>query len=89
MRFARILIGFLWVATFGSSVVAFAQGVSDIVNTPHNLSAGGPGPVLASAESRVCIFCHTPHGATNEPGAPLWNRALSQQTYTTYTSTSA
>jgi len=68
--------------------VALAQGVSDIANTAHNLSVSGPGPVQAGSESQTCVFCHTPHGATNAPGAPLWNRALSQQTYTTYTSSS-
>ncbi|HVT83233.1 MAG TPA: hypothetical protein VHM90_21520, partial [Phycisphaerae bacterium] len=45
-----------------------------IVNSPHNLSASGPGTVKAAGESQVCIFCHTPHNAT--PVKPLWNRAV-------------
>jgi len=67
---------------------AQAQATSDVANTRHNLSVLGPGDVTATSEDRVCIFCHTPHGATNAPGAPLWNRALSGETYTPYTSSS-
>ena len=69
-------------------LVAHAQTTSDVASTPHNLSAEGPGAVGATSETQVCVFCHTPHGATNSPGAPLWNRALSGQTYTTYSSSS-
>ncbi|MDH5308438.1 MAG: hypothetical protein OEY08_00630 [Gammaproteobacteria bacterium] len=67
---------------------AHAQNVSDVAATRHNLSASGTGNVSASTETQVCVFCHTPHAATNAPGAPLWNRQLSGQTYTTYTSSS-
>lgn len=64
-----------------------AAGVSDVRNTRHNLSASGAGPVKAASESQVCVFCHTPHGAT--PGiAPLWNRSLGTSAYTPYTSSS-
>jgi len=68
------------------ALVAMAQ--SNVAASKHNLSISGPGPVTASTESQVCVFCHTPHGATLSPGAPLWNRQLSNQTYTTYTSSS-
>lgn len=43
-----------------------------IINSKHDLSAMGPGPVRAIDETRVCIFCHVPHNAS--PAAPLWNR---------------
>ena len=66
---------------------AHAQSGADVLNSKHNLSSGGTGTVT-SDETQVCVFCHTPHGATNAPGAPLWNRELSTQTYTTYTSSS-
>jgi hypothetical protein len=59
-----------------------------VSNTPHNLSVTGPGPVRAVSESQICVFCHTPHAAENIPGAPLWNRTLSGETYTPYTSNS-
>jgi len=73
---------------FGIGVAAIAQGVSDVSNTSHNLSVSSPGTVQAVTEVQICVFCHTPHGATNAPGAPVWNRQLSTQTYTTYTSSS-
>ena len=69
-------------------VVVHAQSTSDVASTPHNLSVDGPGTVRATSETQVCVFCHTPHGATNSPGTPLWNRSLSGETYTTYSSSS-
>jgi len=65
----------------------WAERISDIRNTPHNLSVSGPGTVKATSETQVCVFCHTPHGAT-QGVTPLWNRQLSNQTYTPYTSSS-
>lgn len=54
-----------------------------IINTGHNLSAGGPGTVISTtSEQRVCIFCHTPHGSN--PQAPLWNRSDPGTTYIMY-----
>jgi len=60
-----------------------AQGES-ILNSKHNLSASGPGTVRATSEDRVCIFCHTPHGARDV--APLWNRPDSNAGYIPYDS---
>lgn len=37
--------------------------------------------IKASSETQVCVFCHTPHGATNVQ-APLWNRAVAGTGYT-------
>ena len=74
-----------------------AQRVSDIRNTPHNLSTSGPGSTHAAAggTSEICVFCHTPHNATqqdqgnNTMRAPLWNRRVPDgATYTPYTSSS-
>ena len=61
---------------------------SNISLTKHNLSVSGQGDIIATSEDEICVFCHTPHGATTEPGAPLWNKALSGQSYTTYMSSS-
>ena len=69
-------------------LTVMAERVSDIANTKHNLSAAGPGTTRATTEDEICVFCHTPHGATSFPGSPLWNRQLSSQTYTVYTSSS-
>ncbi|NOX43513.1 MAG: hypothetical protein GXP19_07250, partial [Gammaproteobacteria bacterium] len=73
--------------------LSHAARISDVANTKHNfsaalspdLSAGQSRSVVATSESQICIFCHTPHGAAEAPG-PLWNRALSGATYDTYSS---
>ncbi len=54
-----------------------------ILDTKHNLSVSGPGPVKALVEEEVCVFCHTPHRAL---GVPLWNRADSRAQYMPYES---
>jgi predicted CXXCH cytochrome family protein len=61
-----------------------AQAPGDMVYTKHNLSVSGPGPIRALTETRICIFCHTPHNAT--PLSPLWNKEIEPQSYTEYTS---
>jgi hypothetical protein len=67
---------------------ALAQNtIANISATKHNLSTGGPGTVKATTENQICVFCHTPHGAEQNI-APLWNRALSSETYSPYTSSS-
>ena len=55
-----------------------------IVDSKHNLSVSGPGPFKATTESRICIFCHTPHRSRTD--APLWNRSDSRQSYLAYDS---
>src|SRR5580765_7275904 len=59
---------------------------SSIINSPHNLSASGPGAIRASNEQEICIFCHTPHNSA--PVQPLWNRNMPVSAYTVYTSNS-
>lgn len=76
MRF----IGIYFVCVLGLNLAA-AQGV---VNTPHNLSVSGTGSIVATSESEICIFCHTPHNSS--PKAPLWNRSDPGQSYTLYNS---
>lgn len=61
-----------------------AAGAAGIVNSKHNLSLSGPGPVKAQVETQVCIFCHTPHNS--HPDKPLWSHLLTAQTYTPYSS---
>ena len=79
----RLLLLLMLLAT-----TAHAQRVSDVRNTPHNLSAQGPGTVRAAAGG-------TTHGATTADAAgtplrgPLWNRRVPDgATYTPYTSSS-
>ena len=55
-----------------------------IVNTKHNLSVTGPGTIKSLVETRICIFCHTPHNAA--PKTPLWNKDLEPINYVLYSS---
>lgn len=80
-----------------AALPAPAQRVPDVRGTKHNLSVDGPGSVKAAAggTTEVCVFCHTPHAATQQdPGGaplrgPLWNRRVpAGTTYTPYTSNS-
>lgn len=53
----------------------------DITQTPHNLSVSGGGgshDIRSVTETRICIFCHTPHHATSV--TPLWSREISPLT---------
>jgi len=54
----------------------------DVVNTRHNLSVSGPGPMRSGTVTRVCVFCHAPHNASPLP--PLWNRTDPGTTYIEY-----
>ncbi|MBF0379739.1 MAG: hypothetical protein HQL69_01900 [Magnetococcales bacterium] len=90
--FTIILSILLWSGTQWAN----AERVSDVRRTKHNLSntdySGGPTrTVKAATEDQVCIFCHTPHGASLATGvnSPLWNREFSTANYSgTYESTS-
>jgi hypothetical protein len=95
-----VILGLLLAAALAQAQIAVTNKISDVRGTKHNLSAapdnsvtpsGGIVPIRinkASSETQVCVFCHTPHAAESIPGAPLWNRKLSSQTYTPYTSNS-
>ena len=67
-----------------AATAALAQAPVSIVNSKHNLSVSSPGNVHATTESDICIFCHTPHGATTD--GPLWNHQMSAGPYTPFTS---
>lgn len=90
-RLLALLAGFAMLLTVGT---AQAARDSNIASTKHNLSASGSGTVKASTETQICVFCHTPHGASLQDGggtpmvAPLWNRKLGTTSYTRYDSSS-
>ncbi len=73
--------------TGGVAMVMSGAAVSGIANTKHNLGSSGTGPNTHSGTGEICVFCHTPHGASTGAGivVPLWNKALpsagSFQTY--------
>jgi predicted CXXCH cytochrome family protein len=77
-------LSLLLLAGLVSSAAAQVPAVADIQDTKHNLSVSGPGPVRALTETRICVFCHTPHNAT--PRSPLWNRELEPRVYQVYAS---
>src|SRR5262252_8288263 len=68
-------------------LVGFDALGDTILASKHDLSASGPGTIKATAESEVCLFCHTPHRSTGE--IPLWNHTLSQAIYIPYGSSTA
>lgn len=84
MKRAAVLLATVLLATVLLAILSFAAGVSDPANK-HNLSVSGGGPMHASGEDEICVYCHTPHNSN--PAAPLWNHALtSGVSYTTYNS---
>jgi len=65
-------------------LIGGASADDRVLNSKHDLSVFGPGPVRATHEDQVCIFCHTPHNAS--PAAPLWNRYNPRTYYRIYSS---
>jgi len=56
-------------------LLGYNAGVNDNQHNLSNLAThGGPKANLTGGqdETRICVFCHTPHGATAQ--TPLWNR---------------
>lgn len=67
------------------SVLMVLAGITNvaagsIVGTAHDFSASG------WSGGEICVACHTPHNAsTTVADAPLWNHAVTTQTFTMYT----
>ena len=74
-------LGALVVVATPLGAVSYKQAV---IGSQHDLTASGSGPVK-SAATDACIFCHAPHNIVPNI-TPLWDHALSSQSYTTYTS---
>lgn len=67
-------------------MAAFAQ-VKTVQGSLHDLTVNGPGPVKATSEKEVCLFCHDPHILDPNSPHPLWNQQLSTATsYNLYAS---
>ncbi|MBO8125681.1 MAG: hypothetical protein H0Z38_00405 [Firmicutes bacterium] len=75
----RKVLVFAVIIIFGLNLAASA---ASIVGSKHDLSS----TTGITNESQVCIFCHTPHGASKQ--GPLWNREASTAIYTPYASDS-
>ena len=65
----RVIITIVLLVVLGWTLPLWAG----IVNTKHNLSVSGPGPIKSLSTTEVCAFCHTPHHA-NPSVRPIWNR---------------
>ncbi len=74
----------LWRGMLALTVAVSVHADDRILNSKHDLSAAGPGPVRARVETEVCIFCHAPHNTS--PAAPLWNRHNPRAYYRVYSS---
>ena len=81
---AAFSIFVLLVAGLASLARAQVPAPANMKNTKHNLSVSGPGPVRSLTETRICVFCHTPHNAA--PRSPLWNKEIQPRVYQVYTS---
>lgn len=67
--------------------LAGSQALAQVASTKHNLGVNGPGPnkLDTGGTTEVCVFCHTPHGASTTTSAPLWNKNLGDGSgYTMY-----
>lgn len=97
--FARCLVMLLLGAGLVATTAGWVEA-QGILSTKHNLSPvfGTGGTVTRSvfattqtdtagnANTEVCVYCHTPHGADTTVSAPLWNRAVNSTGYTMYNS---
>lgn len=68
MRFWIIILSFTLAAASSSS---FAIPLT-VATNKHNLSSNSSNTVRATSDTRICVFCHTPHGASAQ--SALWNR---------------
>jgi predicted CXXCH cytochrome family protein len=66
------------------SALLISDTCASILTSKHNLSVSGPGQLKALSETRVCVFCHTPHNAS--PQTPLWNKDPGPVNYNLYES---
>ncbi len=73
--------GGLLFAALLAGQTAFAQ---TIVGSRHDLTTTGTGSIKQTTTAEICVFCHTPHGASAV--GPLWNKATSGGAFTYYAS---
>jgi hypothetical protein len=81
-------LGLKLAAVAGLSTLLSVSAYAGIENSKHDLrgTATGGGVKITNA-TEICAFCHTPHGASADTTAPLWNRvvASNQTAYSTAT----
>lgn len=73
----------IWIPGDPRQAEAIIGGFGNVTasNHPHNFAYGSSGAAAYdSNETRVCVFCHTPHVSDTSAAilnAPLWNHTLS------------
>lgn len=67
----------------------YSNPASNFIATNPNTYKATDDPTGNPKGQQICIFCHTPHSANVEGGAPLWNRAFSTQTFSRYSAQSS
>ena len=81
-------LGLKLAAVAGLSTLLSVSAYAGIENSKHDLrgTATGGGVKIDNA-TEICAFCHTPHGASADTTAPLWNRVVAsdQTAYSTAT----
>jgi len=71
----------VFVLVAAAMLVASSSMAAAVSATKHNLSTSGTGTIKSTDSDQICVFCHTPHGATAASGiAPLWNRTSNDPT---------
>ncbi len=68
------------------SAKARVFGTTSYTAANPNLYKATDDPTGNPGGQQICIFCHTPHNANVEGGAPLWNRAFSTAIFSRYSS---
>ena len=76
----KLLVSALVLATFVISF-SYPSGSDSIVQSAHDLGHMNDGNMggldnFNQYNQEICVFCHTPHNARTDAGAPLWNRAV-------------
>jgi len=88
MRFVRTSRWLIFLYCLLAPFPGMAQQMGTIQGSMHDLSITGGGQLKASAETRVCLFCHASHLANTAGVKPLWNQQLSTvASYNQYSST--
>lgn len=66
-------------------LISGAVSAQQIQGTEHDLGTGGN----ASDNGQICVYCHTPHNALQDPlkaVPPLWNKDFTTATFQIYAS---
>ncbi len=75
----------LMAAGLGCALLFAEPGAAQVTSSKHNLSTTGPGIWGSPSITQICIFCHIPHRATEQP--LIWNRTNPTQNYQLYPQT--